>query len=159
MTGEASAMIRIERDPAFWASIAENPAVAATLGAATPAQVGALARLPHFLPLASEHGGFLFGRMDPLGFTCELHSLFAPEGWGREALVAGVRSIGFVWALGYQLVTTFEVQGNSRSRPPKTFGFTMAGDWRETPLGTLRLWTLTQAAWNASPARRLKCLH
>ncbi|MBA3811524.1 MAG: hypothetical protein H0X27_07765 [Caulobacteraceae bacterium] len=152
-------MIRLERDPAWWTAVAAHPAVAPMLGGlASPEAIGALAGRADILPLAAEHGGFLFVRADALGFTCELHTLFTPEGWGREALTAGVQALGALWTCGYQLVTTFEAKGNPRSRPPRTFGFSQAGDWRETPFGVLRLWTLAKAAWEASPARRLKCL-
>jgi hypothetical protein len=150
-------VIRIERDPAFWIAVASHPAVAPSLLGLPAEKIGALARRPEILPLASENGGFLFARLDALGFVCELHTLFTPNGWGREALVAGIWSIGVVWALGYQIVVTFEAKSNTRSRPPKTFGFRQAGDWRSTPVGELRMWTLTQSAWNASPARRLRC--
>ena len=150
-------MIRVERDPAFWTAIASHPEVAPALLGLPPAKVGALARRPEMLPLASEHGGFLFTRLDAMGFVCELHTLFRPEGWGREALFAGIESLGVVWALGYQTIVTFESRANARSRPPRTFGFRKAGDWRSTPVGELRMWTLTQSAWNASPARRLRC--
>jgi hypothetical protein len=150
-------VIRIERDPAFWTSIASHPAVKSGLLGLPPATIGALALKPDMLPLASEHGGFLFARLDALGFVCELHTLFTPEGWGREALVAGLWALGVVWALGYQTIVTFEARANAKSRPPRTFGFRQAGDWRATPVGELRMWTLTQTAWDASPARRFRC--
>ncbi len=150
-------MIRIERDPVFWTRIAAHPAVAPVRMGLPPEMIGSLASRPDMLPLASEHGGFLFARLDALGFACELHTLFTPEGWGREALTSGIQALGAVWALGYQAILTFEVRANLRSRPPRTFGFVRAADWRTTPLGDLRLWTLTRSAWNASPARRLKC--
>jgi hypothetical protein len=76
------------------------------------------------------------------------------------ALMAGMEAIGLVWLSGFSLVTTFEVETNPHSRPPKTFGFTRSGDWRETPFGNLRLWTLSRAAWAASPAaqrRNVNC--
>jgi hypothetical protein len=151
-------VIRVERDPEFWTAIASHPAVAPTLLGLPAAKVGALARRPDMLPLASDHGGFLFARLDTLGFACELHTLFTPEGRGREALIAGVSALGAVWALGYQIIVTFEARANARSQPPKSFGFRQAGDWRTTPVGDLRTWTLTQSGWTASPARRLKCL-
>lgn len=152
-------MIRIERDPEFWTSIAAHPALKSALLGLPPGNVGALARRPEMLPIAAEHGGFLFARLDTLGFVCELHTLFTPQGWGREALLAGVEAVGVVWALGYQTIVTFESLANSRSRPPRTFGFRQAGDWRSTLIGELRMWTLTQSAWNVSPARRLQCPH
>ena len=152
-------MIRIERDPGFWTSIAAHPDLAAMRMGLPAEAIGALASRADMLPLASDHGGFLFGRLDGLGFACELHTLFTPEGWGREALISGVEALGAVWALGYQAVLTSEVRDNPRSRPPRTFGFLQAADWRATPFGELRLWTLTRSRWDSSPARRLKpCL-
>jgi hypothetical protein len=150
-------LIRIERDPAFWIAVASHPAVKPALLGLSPEKVGALARRAEMLPLAGEHGGFLFSRLDTLGFVCELHTLFTPEGWGREAFVAGAYALGVVWALGFQIIVTFEARANAKSRPPKTFGFRQAGDWRATPIGDLRMWALTQSAWNSSPARRLQC--
>jgi hypothetical protein len=151
-------VIRVERDPAFWARVASHPAVAPVLLGMDPAAVGRIAAQPDVLPLASAHGGFLFIRRDVAGFVCELHTLFTPEGWGREALVAGMSAIEAVWITGYQAVITFEAQANPRSRPPRTFGFARAGDWRASPIGPLRLWTLSHQAWDASPAkRRLVC--
>ncbi len=153
-------MIRVERDPAFWTGVAGHPALAGALMGISPEAVGAIAGRTEVLPIAARHGGFLFARSDPLGFIAELHTLFTPEGWGREALMAGKEAIGLVWLSGFSLVTTFEVETNPNSRPPKTFGFTRAGDWRETPFGNLRLWTLSRAAWAASPAaqrRNVNC--
>lgn len=154
-------MIRIERNRAFWTGVAGHPALASALMGISPEAVGAISERADVLPVAAQHGGFLFARSDPLGFVAELHTLFTPEGWGREALMAGMAAIGLVWLSGFSLVTTFEVETNPKSRPPKTFGFIIAGDWRQTPCGNLRLWTLSRAAWDASPAaqrRNAKCL-
>lgn len=154
-------MIRIERDPAFWRAVAEHPEVASRLGAAmTPEALTGFVGRDDVLPLASRHGGFLFVRQGPLGFTAELHTLFKPEGWGREALEAAVEAFNAVWLCGFQEITTFEHEANRRSRPPLSFGFKRAGDWRGTPWGSMRLWTLTLEAWRTSPAamrRRNPC--
>ncbi len=154
--------IRVERDPAFWTAVAGHPALSGMIGHVNPAVIGALAVRPHVLPLAARHGGFLFIRQDHLGMVCELHTLFTPEGWGREAWAAGIEALGAVWLLNYQLITTLEMRANARSQPPRSFGFQRAGDWRETPHGEARTWILTRDGWNASPAakrRRARCLH
>ncbi len=152
-------MIRVERDPAFWVGVAAHPALAGAMLDLAPEAVGSIALRADVMPLAADHGGFLFVKSDPLGFTCELHTIFTPEGWGREALMAGIQAIHAVWLCGYQNVTTFEVESNPRSRPPKTFGFIQCGDWRETPVGPLRLWTLNRLGWNQSPAARRSPCH
>ena len=153
-------MIRVERDPAFWTIVAAHPAVQGAILGIAPETIGELAVREGVLPLASRHGGYLFARADALGFVVELHTLFTPEGWGREAVIAGIEALNAVFLLGYQVVTTFEMETNPRSRPPVTAGFVQAGDWRETPLGQLRMWVLTRAGWEASPAarRRRRCL-
>jgi hypothetical protein len=76
-------------------------------------------------------------------------------------VLAGIEALNALWICGYQVLVTFEMQANSKSRPPRTFGFSQAGDWRETPIGAARMWVLTRAAWDASPAakRRATCLH
>lgn len=150
-------MIREERDPAFWARIASHPDVAPHVllngGSVDLAQIIAL---PGLLPLASEHGGFLFARLDNIGRIYELHTLYEPEGWGREVLVSAKQAFARVFASGAQLVTTYEVEGWWRSRPPKSFGFVRAGDFAAVPdLGAaLSTWVLTSDAWDASPACR-----
>lgn len=147
-------MIRLERDAAFWTDVAAHPALAQALGSLNPAMVGQIAARPDALPLAADHGGYIFLRSDALGFVAELHTLFTPEGWGREALMAGIEAITAVWICGFQVINTLEVEGNRRSQPPRSFGFAAAGDWRETAFGRLKLWTLSRAAWEASPAMR-----
>ncbi|HEY5289791.1 MAG TPA: hypothetical protein VIJ59_07130 [Caulobacteraceae bacterium] len=152
--------IRIERDPDFWRAVAAHPAVAPALLGFDAARVGELVRMPGILPMAAEHGGFLFLRLDTQGFTCELHTLFTPEGWGREVFIAAILAFNGVWMLGYQSIVTFEAATNPKSRPPLTFGFVPCGTWRETAFGSLRQWILTEAAWRAAPAakrRRAKC--
>lgn len=150
-------MIREERDPAFWFEIASHPAIAGALMGLDSLAVAQTALRPSILPLASENGGFFFGRMDGLGMACELHSLYRPAGWGREAASAGKEALQWVFG-AYQVVITFETLANPRSRPPLSFGFVRAGDWRKTVIGQLRLWVLTKLAWETSPAhRRLTC--
>jgi hypothetical protein len=153
-------MIRIERDPAFWEGVAAHPAVAPALLGIDPAGVGAIAQASWTLPLAALHGGFIFVRRDPLGFTAELHTLFTPEGWGREVHAAGIEALNCLWLAGYQSLVTYEALANRRSRPPASFGFAPCGEWRATPYGELKQWMLTAAAWRASPAaerRRREC--
>jgi hypothetical protein len=147
-------MIRVERDVGWWAAVASHPAVRETLGGMDPLKLAKVAAAPDVLPLASEHGGFLFVKLDPLGFVAELHTLFTPEGWGREALTAGIEAINAIWVCGYQAITTFEVRANARSRPPVSFGFAQAGEWKDSPIGEIRLWVLTAAAWAASPGMK-----
>ena len=154
-------MIRIERDPLFWAGVAAHPSVTPMLQGVDPARIGALVARREFLPIAAEHGGFLLHRRDDLGFAWELHTLFTPEGWGREAVVAGIEALSLMFGSNASLISTFEVKANPRSRPWKAFGFAPAGDWASTPVGELRLWILTKAAWAESRAatRRATCLH
>lgn len=144
--------MRLERDGRFWAEIARHPDLRERLGGIHPEAVAALAARADVLPLAGPHGGFLFVQRCPLGLTVELHSLFTPEGRGRRAIHCGLAAFRLIWALGAQIVVTTELEHNPGSRPPRSFGFVPAGDWRETILGRARGWVLTRAAWDASPA-------
>jgi hypothetical protein len=153
-------VIRIERDAGFWRAVASHPAVEPALLGIDPAGVGRIVGRSGVLPLAALHGGFIFVRLDPLGFTAELHTLFTPEGWGREVHDAGIEALNCLWLAGYSSLTTYEARANRRSRPPASFGFVACGDWRATPFGELKQWMLTAGAWRASPAaarRRREC--
>ena len=145
-------MIRVERDPQWWG------AVVARIGGQTNVDLGRLCAQDNVLPLASHRGGFFFVRLDAAGFACELHTLFTPDAWGsREIVISAKEAFNAVFLCGFQVVTTLEVRANPRSQPPLSFGFVRAGDWRETPVGECRAWTLTREAFEASPAcRRLR---
>lgn len=149
-------MIREQRDPGFWQTVAEHPGVAphVFLGHG-PVSLAALVTHDSVLPLASEHGGFLFCRLDGPGRLWELHTMYTPEGWGREVLQAAKAAFSRVFEQA-QVVTTYEVEGWWRSRPPKSFGFQRAGDFQAVPeIGAaLSTWILTRTAWETSPAHR-----
>ncbi len=145
--------VRVERDPVWWTAIASHPALAGALHGVSAETIGQIAAMPSMLPLAAEHGGFMFGAMDGFGFVRELHTLFTPEGWGREAITAGVEALEILFGGPCQAVVTYEVAENHRSRPPKRFGFVVAGEFAETSFGSLRLWMLTRLAWEAAPVR------
>lgn len=146
-------MVRVERNPAFWQAIASS--LTETVAGLSPEFVGAACQGQSVLPLASERGGFLFIRLDPAGFVCELHTLYHPSAWSsREIPQAAREAFNAVFILGFQVVTTLEVQANRHSQPPKSFGFVQCGDWRESPAGMVRMWTLNRLAWEASPANR-----
>lgn len=149
-------MIRIERDPAFWARIAGHPEVAPHVTMGREVDWAASVGSDLVTPLAAEHGGFLFVRLDGVGRVQELHTMFTPEGWGREVLMALKHAVERIFADGAQLITTYEVEGHWRSQPPKTFRFMPCGDFAPIPGGEFRIrtWCLPWAAWEASPARR-----
>lgn len=146
-------MIAENRDPAFWVRVASHPQVRDTLFGLDPEEVGPLIQSPEVLPLAAEHGGFLFARVGSLEAVRELHTLFTPEGWGREVHSAAKEALGIVFG-HCDLVTTFEVLSNPRSRPPKSFGFQPASEPRSSAFGPVKTWLLSRHAWEQSPARR-----
>lgn len=119
-----------------------------------PAALGPIVQQRAMLPLAAEHGGFLFAQLDAVGIVRELHSLFTPEGWGREVHTAGREALEMLFGGPCCAVMTLEVQANGQSRPPRSFGFVQIGDWMESPVGSVRPWLLTKDAWTASPAFR-----
>lgn len=150
-------MIRIERDPAWWTAIASHPAVIDTLHGLPPEDIGAVATRPDVIPFALEHGGFLVAPLDALGFARDLHAMFTPAGWGREAGSAFYWTLEALFFMGAQVINAYEVEGNPRSRPLRRCGFECAGEWRDTPFHRLRLWVLTHRAWRASPGRIILC--
>jgi len=150
-------MIRIERDRAWWTAVAAHPAVIDTLHGMPPEDIGDVAARPDVLPFATANGGFLVAPLDALGFARDMHAMYRPEGWGREAAFAFAEVLEALFWGGCQVVNVYEVETNVKSRPPRTSGFIQAGDWRGTPFGRLRLWTLTQRNWFASLARRRLC--
>lgn len=148
-------MIREDHDVTFWTGIANHPSVKPHVGLGRDFDMAAVA-LPAVTPLRSENGGFLFVRLDGLGRIHELHTMYRPEGWGREVLLGLKAAVTEMFARGAELITTYETEGHWRSRPPKTFRFEAAGDFSPAPGFDVRFrtWFLTRDAWEASPAQR-----
>jgi hypothetical protein len=149
-------VIREDRDPAFWDSVYEHPEVKPHVSLGHEIDVAAVVSNPLVTPLRAEHGGFLFIKLDGFGRVYDLHTMFTPEGWGREALIAAKAAFREMFARGADLIVTQEVKGNRRSQPPLTFRFATAGDFGPSVLLSTphRTWFLTRAAWDASPACR-----
>jgi hypothetical protein len=143
-------MIREDRDPGFWTGIASHPALAHLLHGRPPEDIALV--LDRAVALRAEHGGFLFLPADSFGRAYELHTLFTPEGWGREVFTAAREAFDHIFGRG-DLVITHETP-HPQSRPPRTFGFSPLGEFTEGAFGPLRLWALTRDAWARSPARR-----
>lgn len=118
-----------------------------------PEEIGKWAESPLVLPLAFEHGGFLICRLDGFGAQREFHTLFTPEGWGREAHEAAVEAVHHCFAIGTLALSTFEPLDNRRARPPLSFGFERLGE-RDSPIGPVAYWILTKDRWEKSPAGR-----
>jgi len=144
----------IEDRSGFWDEIAAHPEVKPHVGLGYDVSMADVVRHPRTVPLRSANGGFIFVQLDGLGRVYELHTLYRPEGWGREVLAAAKEAFATMFGRDAQLVTTFEVEGWWRSRPPKSFGFQPAGEFAPTLLGSLKTWILTAEAWERSPARR-----
>lgn len=147
-------MITIDDDPDFWFAVAHHPEVWPHISLGRDLDVKAIVTNPRTVAFRAEHGGFLFIQLDGLGRVLELHTMFTPEGWGREVLLAAKEAFTAVFAWGAQVITTYEVKGNRRSQPPRTFRFEPAGGFAPAYDTTFRTWILTRAAWEGSPARR-----
>jgi hypothetical protein len=147
-------VIREHRDPEFWIGVYEHPAVKPHVGLGGELDVAAVVSNPLVVPLRADHGGFLFIRLDGLGRVHELHTLFTPEGWGREVASAAKEAFGLMFDRGADLIVTYEVAGNRRSQPPLSFRFQAAGGFAPDLGASLRTWVLTRSAWEASPAFR-----
>ena len=150
-------MIRIENDPEFWIKIASHPEVKSALFGFSLEEFREFLLTSRVTPLADEHGGFLFMDIGGTGLIYEFHTMFTPEGWGREVALAAHEAVNWVFNKGIKLLITYEQVENSRSKPPKSFGFTPHGDFIDSPIGQIRLWSLGIDAWFSSPVyRRLK---
>jgi hypothetical protein len=147
-------VITEDRDYGFWSGVYEHPAVKPHVSLGHKLDLAAILANPAIVPLRAEHGGFLFLRLDNLGRVYELHTLFTPEGWGREVLLAAKDAFTAMFEAGAHVIVTHEVAGNPRSQPPLSFRFAPAGEFAPALGAMLRTWTLTRAAWEASPARR-----
>lgn len=146
-------MIREDRSE-FWSRIAEHPDVKphVTLGQAF--DFNTLVQHPDVTPLRSDNGGYLFHRLDGLGRLYDLHALYHPSGWGKEASAALKSALAWMFDRGAEGITALEVAGNWRSRPPRSFGFRPDGEPQTTLGHVMRPWILTRDAWEQSPARR-----
>lgn len=142
-----------QRDPSFWRAVIDHPEVKPHVTLGREFDVGPLIASSRVLPLASENGGFLLVQLDGLGRVFELHTMYRPEGWGREVLTASKAMFRQMFER-CDLIVTHEVFGWWRSRPPKSFGFRPAGEFRPEYGTQLRTWTLTRDDWEKSPARR-----
>jgi hypothetical protein len=150
----------INRDAAFWDRIASHPAVAPHIFmGGEPQSLAPLVENPKAHPYASANGGAIFSPVDPLGFVVEMHTLYTPEGWGREVATFGKQFINDVLQTA-SLILTHEQEGHWRSRPPKSHGWQACGDYVECGFPhRLKLWALSREAWFASPVgRKMQCL-
>lgn len=144
-------MIREERDPAFWERVASHPSVRPSLMGIEPKYFAAEAVGDLHLPLASQNGGFIFVPRDAFGRIAELHTLYLPDGWGREVAVAGKEALAIVFDR-FDLVVTYERADDWRTRPPKSFGFRPCGSPFDMNGLLWRTWSLSHDGWRASPA-------
>jgi hypothetical protein len=149
-------VIREDRDLSFWREVSEHPAVKPHVSLGKAFDIAPMVQSPKVTPLRAENGGFLFVRLDGLGRVYELHTMFKPEGWGREVLLALKAAVAEMFHRGAHLITTYEVEGNWRSQPPKTFRFEPAGEFAHSDEfnASFRTWLLTKSAWEGSPAAK-----
>ena len=143
------------RDVAFWDRIARHPEVAPHIFmGCEPETLAPLVLNPKARPYASEHGGVIFLPVDHLGFVVEMHTLFTPEGWGREVALFGKRVMPDILQTA-SLILTHEQDGRWQSRPPRSHGWKASGDFKDVGMPRrLRLWALSREAWLASPVGR-----
>lgn len=147
------------RDVTFWDRIASHPDVAPHIFMGRdPETLSPLVTNPLAKPYASDNGGVIFSPVDHLGFVVEMHTLFTPEGWGREVAISGKRFVADVFRT-VSLILTHEQEFHWRSRPPRSHGWQACGDFVDAGMACrLKLWALTREAWSASPVgRKMRC--
>lgn len=150
----------LNRDPAFWDAIAQHPEVAPfVFMGIDQVSLAPLVENPRNSPYASENGGVIFSSLDPCGFVVEMHTLYRPEGWGREVAINGKAFVADIMDRQASMIVTNEQEGAWRTRPPKSHGWQVAGPFKDVGLSRrLRLWFLTREAWLASPVgRKMQC--
>lgn len=152
----AGSMVREERDPVFWQRIAEHPEVRHVMhGHAI--DMAEIVGQPGVLPLASAHGGMIFTQRDPFGTVYELHTLYTPEGRGREVHDAAISALAYLFGeRRAALVFTFETD-HQQSRAPRSFGFERSPLPVQTSIGRVVPAHLTAQRWFNSPAWRRAC--
>lgn len=149
----------INRDVSFWDEVASHPEVAPHVFMDQPVRsMESLISHPGVLPFSSENGGVLFISSDPLGMVREMHTMYKPEGWGREVAVFGKQFVQEAFR-HCSLITTNEQEDHWRSSPPKSHGWKVSGEFRDVGLSRrVRLWFLTKEAWALSPiGRKMQC--
>lgn len=149
-------MIREDRSPEFWTALIAHPDVAPHVTFGQTLDLGPLLENPWCVPLRSENGGFILIRLDGLGRVYELHSAYYPQAWGTREIVTTLASaVQAIFDRGAQMIVTYEVDGNKRSQPPKSFRFAPCGEFAPAPNcpQPLRTWALSRSAWEGSPVR------
>lgn len=147
------------RDVEFWDEVATHPEVAPhVFMGLEPCSTAPLVQMVGAIPFASENGGLIFAPMDAHGMIYELHTLYKPEGWGREVAMFAKQCFDKVFSTA-SLVVTHEQEGSPHTRPPLSYGWKSCGEYCYTDLPKkLRLWSLTREDFYASPVgRKLRC--
>jgi hypothetical protein len=146
------------RDVQFWDSVATHEAVAPHIFMGTEAvTLAPIIEREDALPMRSENGGIIFVPVDPFRLVYEMHTLYTPEGWGRE--VAKQSKLFILKAFEKaSLILTHEQEGYWKSQPPKSHGWKCSGDFCYVGYEKrIRLWLLTRDAFLASPVGRKLC--
>ena len=142
----------INRSADFWDSVAFDPDVAPFVFMDAPRQsLSVLVGDESNEPFASDNGGVLFVKTDHLGSIYEMHTMFRPEGWGREVAITGAKALHHIFSKAL-LVFTYEQEGHWQSRPPKSHRWKSSGEFIDQGLSKrLKLWYLTRDDFLSSP--------
>lgn len=150
----------INRNVKFWDAVAQHESVAPFVFMGTEKQsLAPLIECEKNIPCASTTGGILFVQMDHLGLIFEMHTMFLPDGWGREVAMFGACALNRVFEKA-QMVVTYEQEDHWRSRPPKSHRWKSAGSFVDHGLPKrLKMWYLTKEDWLSSPVgKKTRCL-
>lgn len=152
-------LITDKRPAKFWNEIESDPGIAtATLGNAM--SLAELAAHPSVSTFTGPNGGYLaIDLIPPQGRFVEIHSIFRPAGWGREALQIARETCQILFERGVVLITTFQPESEWRSKPPASFGFRPISEF--VPIAgfskNARTFILTKDMWLSSPASKRIC--
>lgn len=137
----------MREDLAFWVDVLSHPQVSHVLDGHDPESISVILDRPGVITHASKNGGLIFVPSDSLKLAYEMHTMFKPEGWGKEVFHTARKAFDSMFEY-CDLIFTYETD-HPQSRPPRTFRFAPASEFRNGR----RIWTLTRNAWLASPAR------
>lgn len=140
-------ILKLERSKDFWTQILDDPSVSVPLSMTTEDFLR-LIDDPSIFPYASQNGGYLITDVG-IGLISEFHGIFRKEGRGKEAFEAAC-SLAEIIFKTHSMAITYE-SNNPNSKPPLSFGFKRENTQKETPIGPLKLWSLTKSQWISSP--------
>jgi hypothetical protein len=117
-----ASMVRQDFTAEFLNSVGNDPSVRPYIGNPDSGPVDVSNLLDTSVFLVTDHGGFVFHKLNP-GYYC-LHTMFLPEGRGKH--VAAAARDAFMWMFcrtDAEEIVTYSPKARPGSRPPRSMGW------------------------------------